>query len=143
MPRPDGFTTGKETWYPLYRRLGEPQVRSGRVWKMSPLTGFDPRTFQPVACRYTDYVPYTHLVDKDNIFSSSKQLGHSSISYARYVVNVGTTYWIRLSSVFRRKGKLVPIHTMKPYRMDGGTAPPSLTLGTGWRLIGQSHAPST
>jgi hypothetical protein len=40
--------------YPLYRRLGGPQGPSGRVWKISPLLGFDPQTIQPVASRYTD-----------------------------------------------------------------------------------------
>jgi hypothetical protein len=39
--------------YPLYRRLGGPQVRSGRLWKNSPPPGFDPRTVQPVATSYT------------------------------------------------------------------------------------------
>ena len=34
---------------PLYRRLGGPQGRSGRVRKISPPPGFDPRTVQPVA----------------------------------------------------------------------------------------------
>ena len=43
------------TRYPLYRRLGRPQGRSGRVLKISPPPGFDPRTAQPVASRYTDY----------------------------------------------------------------------------------------
>jgi hypothetical protein len=45
-----------KTRYPLYRRLGGPQGRSERVWKISlpppPPTGFDPRTFQPVATLY-------------------------------------------------------------------------------------------
>jgi hypothetical protein len=54
-PRPGRFTPGKETWYPLYRRLGGPQGRSGRVQKLSPPPGFDPWTVQPVASRYTDY----------------------------------------------------------------------------------------
>ena len=44
-----------KTWYPLCRRLGWPQGRSGRVRKISPPTGFDPRTVQPVASRYTDW----------------------------------------------------------------------------------------
>jgi hypothetical protein len=35
------------TRYPLYRRLGGPQERSGRVRKISPKPGFDPRTVQP------------------------------------------------------------------------------------------------
>jgi hypothetical protein len=44
-PRPGRFTAGKELRYPLYRRLGGPQDRSGRVWKISPPPGFEPRTF--------------------------------------------------------------------------------------------------
>ena len=43
-----------KTRYPLYRRLGGPQDRSGRVRKISPPPAFDPRTVQPVASRYTD-----------------------------------------------------------------------------------------
>ena len=43
------------TRYPLYRRLGRPQGRSGRVLKISPPPGFDLRTVQLVASRYTDY----------------------------------------------------------------------------------------
>jgi hypothetical protein len=39
------------TRYPLYRRLGRPQFRSGRVLKISPTPGFDPRTVQPVKAR--------------------------------------------------------------------------------------------
>ena len=46
---PAALSPGK-TRYPLYRRLGWPQDRSGRVWKISPPSpGFDPRTVQPVA----------------------------------------------------------------------------------------------
>jgi hypothetical protein len=41
------------TRYPLYRRLGRPQGRSERVLKISPPPGFDPRTVQLVASRYT------------------------------------------------------------------------------------------
>jgi hypothetical protein len=43
------------TRYPLYRRLGGPQGRSGRMQKISPPPGFDPRTVQLVASRYTDW----------------------------------------------------------------------------------------
>ena len=42
------------TRYPLYRRLGGPQCRSGRVRKISPSPVFDPWTVQPVASRYAD-----------------------------------------------------------------------------------------
>jgi hypothetical protein len=41
--------------YPLCRRLGGLQGRSGRVWKISPPQGFDPGTVQPAASRYTGY----------------------------------------------------------------------------------------
>ena len=44
---PASLPPGK-TRYPLYRRLGGPQDRSGRVRKISPPREFDPRTVQPV-----------------------------------------------------------------------------------------------
>jgi hypothetical protein len=44
-----------KTRYPLYRRLGGSQGRSGRVRKISPPPGFNPRTVQPVVSRYTDW----------------------------------------------------------------------------------------
>ena len=53
-PLPDRFTPGK-TRYPLFGRLGGPQARSGWVRKISPPPGFDPRSDQPVASRYTDW----------------------------------------------------------------------------------------
>ena len=45
----------EKTVYLLYRRLDGPQGRSGRVLKISLTPGFDPRTVQPVASRYTDW----------------------------------------------------------------------------------------
>jgi hypothetical protein len=50
---PAASAPGK-TRYPLYRRLGRPQGRAGRVRKISSPPGFDPRTVQPVGSRYTD-----------------------------------------------------------------------------------------
>ena len=47
---PAALPPGK-TRYPLYRRLGGLQGRSGGVQKISPAPGFDPRTAQPVATR--------------------------------------------------------------------------------------------
>ena len=47
----------RKTRYPLYRRLGGPQGRSGQVRKISPPPGFDPRTVQLIASRYTDWAP--------------------------------------------------------------------------------------
>ena len=57
---PAALPPGK-TRYPLYRRLGGPQGRSGQVRKISPPKGFDPRTVQPVASRYTDCVVPAHF----------------------------------------------------------------------------------
>jgi len=37
-----------KTRYPLYRKLVGLQGRSGQVRKISPPSGFDPRTVQPV-----------------------------------------------------------------------------------------------
>ena len=51
---PTALLPGK-TRYPLYRRLGGRQDRSERVRKTSPPPGFDPRTVQPVASRFTDW----------------------------------------------------------------------------------------
>ena len=52
-----------KTRYPLYRRLGGPQDRSGRVRKTLSPPGFDPRTAKPVASRYTDWAIPAHLID--------------------------------------------------------------------------------
>jgi hypothetical protein len=57
---PAALTPGKETRYPLCSRLGRPQGRSGRVWKTSPPLGFDPRTVQPLASRYSDWAIPAH-----------------------------------------------------------------------------------
>ena len=57
-PRAGRFTspTAKRR-YSLYRRLGGPQGRFGRVWKISSRPGFGPR---PVASRYTDWAVPAH-----------------------------------------------------------------------------------
>ena len=60
-PRPDRFTPGKDTRYPLYSRLGGPQGRSGGGGKSRPPPGFDPRTVQPVAVRCTDWAIAAHV----------------------------------------------------------------------------------
>jgi len=51
---PAALLSGK-TRYLLYRRLIGPQGRSGRIRKISPPPGFDPRTVQPLASRYNDW----------------------------------------------------------------------------------------
>ena len=44
------------------RRLGGPQGHFGRVRKISPSPGFDPRTVPPVAIRYTDCAIPAHVL---------------------------------------------------------------------------------
>jgi hypothetical protein len=56
---PAALPPGKSR-YPLYRRLGGPQGRSGRVRKICLPPGFDPRTLHPVANRYTDWAVPAH-----------------------------------------------------------------------------------
>jgi len=50
--RPGRSLPPGKTRYPLYRRLGGPQGRSG---KSCPPPGFDPHTVQPVTSLYTDW----------------------------------------------------------------------------------------
>jgi hypothetical protein len=63
--------------YPLYRRLGGPQGRCGRVLKISPPPGFDPQTIQPVASRYTNYAILAH-----NLTPSRMNHKHGQIKFA-------------------------------------------------------------
>jgi hypothetical protein len=54
--------------YSLYRWLDGPQGQSGWVRKILPPPGLDPRTVQPVAIHYANYVfpahsPYYTLVE--------------------------------------------------------------------------------
>jgi hypothetical protein len=60
---PAALPQGK-TRYPFYRSLGGPQGLSGQVRKTLPQPGFNPRTVQPVASRYTDWAipaPYIYV----------------------------------------------------------------------------------
>jgi hypothetical protein len=53
--RPSRTLPQGKSRYPLHRRMGGPQGRSGQVRKISPTPGFDPQTAQPVVSRYTDW----------------------------------------------------------------------------------------
>jgi hypothetical protein len=85
-PRPDRFTPGKETRYPLYRRLGGPQGRSGRVRKISPPPGFVSRTIAPTGSLYTDNsVPATSGVSvRCNISSVDYLVTHTHMHTQAY-----------------------------------------------------------
>jgi hypothetical protein len=53
-PRPGRFTSGKDTRYPLCRRVGGPKGFYGRVRKISLLQRFDPQIVHPVESSYAD-----------------------------------------------------------------------------------------
>jgi hypothetical protein len=57
---PTALHPGKNR-YPLYKKLGGPQGRSGRVQKISVPPRLDLRTFQPVASLYTECAIPAHL----------------------------------------------------------------------------------
>jgi hypothetical protein len=82
---PAALPPGK-TRYPLYKRLGGPHGRSGRVRKISPPPGVEPRTFQPVAIRYTDWAIPAHIVDdsrKEILKLATKITNHLDICLER------------------------------------------------------------
>ena len=86
-PHSSRFSTG--TRYPLYRSLGGPQGRSGRVRKILFTPGFDPRTVQSVAIRYTEYTIPTRrafakrfkkrVLFEVQVWASAVDLGHGEL----------------------------------------------------------------
>ena len=59
--KPEALYRREKRRYPLYRELGGPQDRCGRVRKISPAPEFDPRTAQPAASGYTDWAIPAHI----------------------------------------------------------------------------------
>ena len=95
---PAALPPGK-TRYPLYRRLGGPQGRSGQVRKISPPPGFDPRTVQPMASRKVVW------------WTSEYEVRLSSQKY--FITQIIISICYVLQSTFRRKRNTVPY---RPYR---------------------------
>jgi hypothetical protein len=83
-----------KTRYPLYRRLSGPQGRSGRVRKISPPPGFDPRTVQPVVSYYTDWATRTGQIHKGfwYLYEESKSIVYSPIRNQPHVLRVSTAW---------------------------------------------------
>ena len=70
--RPGRSLAPGKTRYPLYRRLGGPQGRSGQVRKISPPPGFDPRTSSRSLSLYRlRYLTHTMLSDPYTNFEHS------------------------------------------------------------------------
>jgi len=70
-----------KTRYPLYRRLGGPQGRSGRAENLVP-TGIQSRAVQPVVTGYTDWATRPTFVFE--ICNYSPASNHLFWSYAVY-----------------------------------------------------------
>jgi len=81
------------THVPMYRRLGEPKGRYGRVRKISTPPGFDPRTVQPVASSYTDCAIQVHEnrgksavdITRSKSFTLSPIIDHSYALWTHFI----------------------------------------------------------
>jgi hypothetical protein len=137
--RPGRSLPRGKTQYPLYRRLGGPQGRSGQVRKISPPPGFDRRTVQPVASRYTDLLSVycRHISHKTSlsilvIIITFKYI-KKTCSHAHTVYvwqHIGPILWSRVSSQHEYK------HHIKQTQINSVVI--SRHLSTEHRL--QSHA---
>jgi hypothetical protein len=78
------YATGKDTRFPLYRRLGGPQGWSEGVRNISLQLGFDSRTFQSVASRYTDHA-----------------IRHTVSRYTDHAIPIHTPIYEGVSKIFR------------------------------------------
>jgi hypothetical protein len=90
--RPGRILPPGKTGYPLYRRLGEPQGRSGRARNLDPHRDSIPGRVQPVVSRYTDWA--------------------TRPTYYRYQSNVNhnrVVHFMKCNIAIRAPGKLVYI----------------------------------
>ena len=88
-PRPGRFTARKYTRYPLCRRLGGPQGRSGRVRKISPPTGI-PSPYLPA--RSESLYRLSYPVPQDHVRRTCKGV---------YCLGRWVTSWIADLFVYR------------------------------------------
>jgi len=80
--RPDRTLPPGKTRYPLYRRLGGHQGRSGRAENLVP-TGIRSRTVQPVVSRYTDWATGPSFSDVLLVFYSTVLPCRAKMCYKR------------------------------------------------------------
>jgi hypothetical protein len=73
-PHPGRFTSEKETRDLFYSWLGGPKDRSGRVGRISPPPGFNPRTVKPVASHYTDWAIPVDVYINTSLFINDQKI---------------------------------------------------------------------
>jgi hypothetical protein len=110
------------TQYPLYKRLGRPQGQSGRVLKTLPPTGFDPRTVQLVASRYTDWarcpnqnLPCISLVPHTDYMLRPSLRDLITKQCLAKSVNDNARYFAFFSSLLLHHHSWAQIYTCLPY----------------------------
>jgi hypothetical protein len=86
MSRPSRFTRGK-TRYLLYKKMGGPKTGLDDAENLTP-PGFDPRTVQPVASRYTDWTILAHTYYNTDVFISSSTYSYQIKSTQLYVTYI-------------------------------------------------------
>jgi len=84
-PRPDRSLPPGKTRYPLYRRLGGPQGRSGQVRKISPPPGFDPRSHSLYRLRYPAH--NSNIALYLFICSKESEWAHYRSRYHRWLIS--------------------------------------------------------
>ena len=93
-PRPGRFNPGKEIRYPLFRRLGGPQGRSGRVREISSLPEFDPRIVQPVAqSLYRLSYSGSHTSESTNVQEQNEYRGETAVLVPYTVMTGNVPDW--------------------------------------------------
>jgi hypothetical protein len=82
-------------WYPLDRRLGELQSRSGRddkVKNFQPLPGLQPAFIQPVAQRYT--------TEQSRLLREFYFVNHKSVKNLRHCCNLNILHEKENNAIF-------------------------------------------
>ena len=125
--RPGRTLPPGKTRYPIYRRLGGPQGRSGRAENLVP-TAIRSRTLQPVVSRYTDWATGPTRICNTYCFSSAiVTLTCLIITFIRTLLvyfdffKSKNSPWIQIQ--FMNGVKLCcPLHAMQMYRGRGDIA---------------------
>jgi len=91
-------------------RLGGPQVRYGRMQKISHLPGFDPRKLHLAVSRYTDWaipahpqalIPKKNVSRKEALIAVTKCIGDAALRMSKTCIKVQKWHWSR-----RRRRKM-------------------------------------